>query len=354
MPLEVREDASAGRHPARRDHREEAAPVEQLRRLGAAAHELEQPRVERPHVAREQLAHVRRLLVLVPQVDGRRVGGHGAVHEERHLRDARLVLELAPEEEQLLRAADRECRDEQRPAARDGGLHLALELLLGGLWRMAAIAVGAFEQEHVGGSRPGGIGEQRRAVTPQVAGEDDAGAPGGHLQEGAADDVAGAAEGDAHTGQHLDRAIEGERLQLSQRLLRLRSRVQGERGLVLAVAALVGDPRVLFLQVRAVREEQGGEVAGALGAQDAPDQALPDEPRQVSGVIDVRMRQHDRVQPACGPLRPVPVAQLAPSLEQPGIDQDALGFPRREQMPRSRHRTGGPEEGQARHPRSLS
>jgi len=69
MPLEVPQDPTSRRHAARRDHREEAAAVEQAGRFRRSAHELQEPRVQRPHVAREQLAHLGRLVLCVAQVD---------------------------------------------------------------------------------------------------------------------------------------------------------------------------------------------------------------------------------------------------------------------------------------------
>ena len=258
------------------------------------------------------------------------------------------MLQLAPEEEQLLGPAHREGRHEQRSAAGDRLVHLARQRIPSGLLRMAAVPVGALEEQGIRRGRRVGIGEERRAVSAQVPGEEDPLPVREHLQERAAHDVSRPAERDRHA-RHLDGPIEPDRLESRDRRLRLRGGVEGQGRVVFAVSALVGEPRVLFLEMRAVREEQGGEVPRSFGAEDAPDQVLPDQPGKIAGVVDVRVGEEDRVELARGPRRPVALAQLAPTLEQSGVDEHTRSAVRREQVPRPGHRPGRAEERQGGH-----
>src|SRR6185312_14358362 len=98
-------------------------------------------------------------------------------------RNAAFVLQPAPEKEDLLRAADREGGNEQRPASLEGGEDGLLQLLGRRFLGMRPVAVGGLEQQRIGFGRVVGIGEQRALLAAQVAGEEDALAIGANVKE---------------------------------------------------------------------------------------------------------------------------------------------------------------------------
>ena len=92
-------------------------------------------------------------------------------------------------------------------------------------------------------------------------------------------------------------------------------------------ALLICLARVLFLNFRRIGEHQRAEVLGAWRAEHAPPKASSDQSRQVTAVIEVCVRQDQRVN---GRRRnrerlPVAIAQFLESLEQAAIDEDSMG-----------------------------
>ena len=76
-------------------------------------------------------------------------------------------------------------------------------------------------------------------------------------------------------------------------------------------------------QPSGIRQHDATEVLRPRRAEHASSESLRHEARQVSAVIEVRVRQHDRVQVG-GVQRqilPVPLAQLFQPLEEPGIQE---------------------------------
>ena len=57
----------------------------------------------------------------------------------------------------------------------------------------------------------------------------------------------------------------------------------------------VGVLRILFLDAARVRQDDAAEILRAGRAEDAAAETLRDEPRQIAAVIEVRVRQDDRV-----------------------------------------------------------
>ena len=67
--------------------------------------------------------------------------------------------------------------------------------------------------------------------------------------------------------------------------------------------------RLLLLEVARVRQEDPREVPGASRRGDRPAEAVLDEPRQVSDVVDVSMGEGDGVDPRGIDRQLVPVPQ---------------------------------------------
>jgi len=86
-------------------------------------------------------------------------------------------------------------------------------------------------------------------------------------------------------------------------------RVERQRRRVLARVVPIGELGLLLLQVGGVRQHDREQIGGAAGGVDRPREAVTAEPRQVAGVIDVRVAQDDRVEALRVDGRRRPVAQ---------------------------------------------
>ena len=93
-----------------------------------------------------------------------------------------------------------------------------------------------------------------------------------------------------------------------------------------AVSVLVGVPGFFFLQVRRIGQHDRAQVAGARRAEDPAAKTLRDEPREVTAVIEVGMRQYHGIDArgVDGKRRPVPLPQLLEPLKQPAVHEDAM------------------------------
>jgi hypothetical protein len=86
--------------------------------------------------------------------------------------------------------------------------------------------------------------------------------------------------------------------------------------------------RILLLQVAGVRQQQGAQLARRLRGMDRAAEALARQGRQVAAVVDVRMREHHRIDLACGERERLPVAQaqLLQALEQAAVHQHPVAL----------------------------
>ena len=114
---------------------------------------------------------------------------------------------------------------------------------------------------------------------------------------------------------------------------------------MLRVPAAVGPLRVLLLQVGGVGQHHREQVRRAGRAIHRAAELLSGEERQVSGVVDVRMRQHHRIERRRidDALAPVPLAQLLHALEQAAVEQDAAAADG-EEVHRTGHGAGRAQE----------
>ncbi len=131
-------------------------------------------------------------------------------------------------------------------------------------------------------------------------------------------------------------------------------RVERQRRLVPRQPLAVPVLGLLLLQTRRVRQQQLQKVGRPLRAEDRPAEPQPHQPRQIRRVVDVRVRDDDRVQTRRVERRvfPIPLPQLPQPLKQPAIDQHpaTLTF---HQVLRPRHRPHPAPETQFRHLTSL-
>jgi hypothetical protein len=221
--------------------------------------------------------------------------------------------------------------------------------------RVIAIAVGRFDQHDVGGRRRGWIGEHGAAVATEIAAEQDRRTAGETRQHvGGAKQVTGRRHFYGHAGRHLRRLLIRDRLQVCQRPQRISFVVERQGCRVFRVAVLVRLPRVLLLDPAGIRKHQAAQVGGTGGAEHRPPEPLRDQPREVADVIQVSVRQHDRVDRVRSDRKIFPVAQpqfLEP-LEQPAVEQHARAGVL-DQVFRSGHGASRPEKRQLSHPQTI-
>ena len=193
--------------------------------------------------------------------------------------------------EQRLGAADREGRDDHGPAPAGGELDDLGERGLRVRAVVAAIAVGGFNHQIVRLLHRARVGEHRIVVAPEIAGEDQLRPLLGAFEAACAQQMAGAPEPNAEAAPDLPLLVEPHRREAAKRALGIVHRVQRERRLVLREPAAVGIFGVLLLQVGAVEQQDLAEVPCRLRTVDVTSESIADEPREVPGVVQMRMRQ---------------------------------------------------------------
>ena len=106
--------------------------------------------------------------------------------------------------------------------------------------------------------------------------------------------------------------------------------VERQRRSMLRKVPLVGEGGVFFLQVAGIRQEQMREVDGSAGGPDFAAKTCFHQTRNVSGVVEVGVRQHQP--PNAGGLNrertPIAEPKLLGSLEQSAVNEQpfATGF----------------------------
>ncbi len=115
-----------------------------------------------------------------------------------------------------------------------------------------------------------------------------------------------------------------EGLDLRQHAPRVLLRVEGQRGLVLGEALLVGVARVFFLDVSGVGQQDAAEVARGGGGVDRRFEAIPDHHGQVSRMVQVGVREDHGVEAIGRHRRALPVAQpqLLEALVEAAVDEE--------------------------------
>ena len=115
---------------------------------------------------------------------------------------------------------------------------------------------------------------------------------------------------------------------------------------------LIVEARLLLLQVTGVRQDDGAQVDRRRGGIDRPVEALLDQPRNPTAMVEVRMREDHCVYllRRNRHILPVSLPPLFVALEQPTVDQDlkailAGGIARSiDEMLGAGHGACGPEE----------
>lgn len=148
----------------------------------------------------------------------------------------------------------------------------------------------------------------------------------------------------------LNGLTEGDGREELKRTFRIANAVERQGGLVLRESLAVGVFGILLLQIAAVFKDQLGHIARGLGCEDAAAKAVAHQLRQIAGMVEMGMGQHDGVD-AGGLDRqglPIQLAQVLEALEQATVDQDALSIMSQE-MFRASDGAGTAQRGQRKH-----
>ena len=294
-------DASGVAHPASR-HDDGAGP-EAGDRLA-----LLDGRGEADVAALEGIAVVRHVLQ-IPQMGREDVRGadrERRVQEDRCLRNLALAHERREVEQQLLSPFDGEGGDQQVAAAPQRPLDLFgqnLAALLKGHPRPRPVAVGGFAEHVVQVLGRFRLREKQLVVGPDVAGKQQAqhalfAIAGRNLQfdGGRPEDVPGIPVARAQARADILPLIVVDRADLRQAGLGIAAAVDGRHGGTAPLGVSAIETRDLgLLDMAAVGQHVGQQIAGAGGAEDRPAESLLDQLRQQAGVIDMRVGQKHEV-----------------------------------------------------------
>ena len=189
---------------------------------------------------------------------------------------------------------------------------------------MLAVAVGGFDERHVGPRGDLAAAQHRVGGAPQVAGEQDGAVRGGDPDRRRAQDVARPVPGRLDPVAQVQRPVELDGAHERQGLGHVADAVQGQGLLVAREPVLVGEVGVPLLQVRRVAQDDLGERLGGVRAPDRAAEPVLDQAGQVAGVVHVGVgEQHvaegRRIH---GEGRPVRAAELLHPLEESAVDQD--------------------------------
>src|SRR5687767_14131653 len=110
-----------------------------------------------------------------------------------------------------------------------------------------------------------------------------------------------------------------------QSLARVLFGVKRERRRVLRDLVPIAIVGFFFLQTRRVRQKNSREIGSPARAIHWSAKTMTHQTRQVTGVLDMRVRQQHRVKRSSIERRllPITLSQLTPALKQPGINQHA-------------------------------
>ena len=221
--------------------------------------------------------------------------GHGAVDVHGEYRNALLLFELLDPVDHLFRTADGERRHDElaassRGVADDGGQPRVF------VRAVHAIAVRRFDEQHVGCLNRLRIGKHRPVVASKIAAEQDCLAADTKAGVRRSQQMTGVDELDLDAGCDWDRPVVTHGLQQRQRPRGIERGIERKRRGVLAVSMTIRVTRVLFLNVRGIRQHERAEIARSWRAEDPAAITLRDEARQIATVIEVCVCEHDGIE----------------------------------------------------------
>ena len=170
-----------------------------------------------------------------------------------------------------------------------------LGVLLG---RVGAAAVGALDDQDIGGRQHGGVAQQRDLGPPEVAGIDQPPVLGLEIQgdDGRAQHVPGIVKGQGDARHQLVRLFIADPLEVAQTLDRVLAGVDGlDRGLAISGAMPVDVFHVFLLDMAAVREHIAAQVRRGLGADNLAPETMFHQVGDIARMVDMGVRQDHHI-----------------------------------------------------------
>jgi len=136
--------------------------------------------------------------------------------------------------------------------------------------------------------------------------------------------VGGGSEAESQFRGEPNRFADLDRLEILERILRLVEVVQRQCRAVLRLSRLVVEIRVFFLQMAGVGQDDSAEIDGGRRGVDGSAKPLFDQSRNPAAVIEVGVREDDRIN-FPGRNRRVPPISLAPflrALEETAVNEE--------------------------------
>ena len=221
-----------------------------------------------------------------------------------------------------------------------------LGVLLG---RVGAAAVGALDDQDIGGRQHGGVAQQRDLGPPEVAGIDQPPVLGLKIQgdDGRAQHVPGIVKGQGDARHQLVRLFIADALKVAQTLDRVLAGVDGvDRGLAISGAMPVDVFHVFLLDMAAVREHIAAQVRRGLGADHLAPETMFHQVGDIARMVDMGVRQDHHIhQPGREGQFPVaPPGLVALAFIEAAVQENPLLI-HRDQMLGTGDRLGCPEKG---------
>ena len=193
------------------------------------------------------------------------------------------------------------------------------------LW-MLPVAIGRFDQHGIGLRWRLGRVHQRIVRAPEVTRKQDAAAAHFKQQARCAKNVASALETGLPAADGFKPGAMSLGVEAAQTVERVLLGIERQGRAVLGKAVPVGERGIFFLDVAAVGQQHSAQVHRAGRGVDGALVAFLDQQRDVAAVVQVRMREHHRIDLGRhhGQRRPVAQAQLLVTLEQPAIHQQPV------------------------------
>ena len=255
------------------------------------------------------------------------VDGHRAVQKNRQaVWNFTRRLELRNGVQYRLRTPDRKHRHDGHAAASGELVQQGAKFCKQFFFGVLTVSVSGLNQHRVGLRRRLGRVHERIVWSAQIAREQNASARHIEQQTGRAQNVSSRLETRFPAANGFKPLPQPFGMQLFQAVDGFLFGVERQGRCMFGKTMPVGKKGIFFLNVAAVGQQDGGQVAGARCGMDSPAKTFLDQQRQVPAVVQVSMCQDHGIDLIGDHWQGAPVAQaqLFVTLEQSAIDQQTL------------------------------